>query len=98
MATKKKFKKMLKQLINTMPIIMEQTHEDHVVDGTDLLAQGHFENGSKKIEADKQYVQPMPVLIARNHENRLKSLYKKHGRDGITSYVKEVKSIVAANA
>lgn len=98
MATKKKFKKMLKQLVDTMPVVTKLVHEDHIVKGDELIAQGHFEiKSGLRVDPDKTYKQPMPVIMARNHEKRLKKIYKKHGRDGISSYVNEIKSIAAAN-
>lgn len=98
MATKKKFKKMLQRLAETMPTIMEQTHEEHVVNGSELISQGHVDNGKGgKIIPEKSYKQKMPVLIARNHINHLKRAYKSNGRDGVSSYVNEVKSILNCN-
>jgi hypothetical protein len=97
MGVKKKLKKQIKRLAETIPVVMSHCHEDHYVKGSELIEQGHKElpdGGS--IDPEKMYKQKMPVVIARNHENRLKRIYQTHGREGVTHYINEIKKIAAA--
>lgn len=93
MATKKKIKKLMQSMIQAMPVIMEQTHEVHHVKGSVLLEQGHHD-----VNPDKTYTQNMPVLVAFNHEKRLKAAYNRSGRQGVTEYIKSLQKIVAHEA
>lgn len=81
-----------------MPLIMSNTKELHYVLGSELITQGetHLPDGSK-IDPDKKYQQWMPVQIAFNHENRLKSAYKRNGREGVSHYIQNIRRIVKAS-
>jgi hypothetical protein len=75
---------------------MEQTSEQHFVQGSELIDQGMYEDPAtgKKIIPDVMYMQDMPVLISVNHKRRLKEAFKNKGTDGIASYIDSVTNLV----
>jgi hypothetical protein len=79
-----------------LPVVMEQTSEQHLVYGREMIAQGMFEDPvtGAKILPDIMYMQDMPVLIAVNHKRRLKEAYKNKGTEGIASYIDSVTNLV----
>lgn len=79
-----------------LPVVMEQTSEQHLVYGRELIAQGMFEDPATgaKILPDIMYMQDMPVLIAVNHKRRLKQAYKENRTDGIGAYIDSVTKLV----
>lgn len=98
MATKKKLKKMIAEHFALMPKVNTLTQEQHIVTGSELLEQGHFENaGGEKVNKDATYNQMMPVIVQDNHDRRIKRAFKKGGRDGVTQYLKSVNKTVANN-
>lgn len=93
---------MMQRLAATMPVIMEHTREHVAVKGSELIEQGHTKiaegyANEKAVDPEKKYVQTLPVLMARNHLNRIKGAYKAHGRNGVTAYVNEVKAVITQN-
>lgn len=90
--------KIIKAVAAQLPVVMQQTSEEHHVDGAELIEQGHYEEGKEKIQPGIKYKQHMPVLIARNHERRLRHEYEKHGHQGILNYVEKIKQLALANA
>jgi hypothetical protein len=91
MATKKKLKKMMRGLVASLPMVMQETHEVHRVKGEVLLEQGH---DAEEVKPEAIYMQQMSVLIAFNHEKRLQAAYSKGGRNGVTEYIKLIRKIV----
>lgn len=90
--------KIIKAVASQLPVVMQQTSEEHRVDGAELIEQGHTEEDGEKIKVGMIYKQHMPVLIARNHERRLRHEYQKHGNQGILDYVEKIKQLALANA
>jgi hypothetical protein len=92
----------VKNIINekaaAMPIVTETFHEVHHVDGSELIAQGHYELADgTKVVAGVQYKQNMPVVMAVNHRRRMVRAYKAHGWQGILDYMKHVLDVVKQN-
>lgn len=40
-----------------------------------------------------KYKQNMPVMVAANHERRLRKAYEKRGKEGILSYIDEINKL-----
>lgn len=98
MATKKKIKKMIAACMAELPTITHLTNEKHYVKGTELLDQGHYEDPEgKKIIADAQYKQAMPVIMSRNHQRGMQAAFAKKGRAGVTDYLARMRKIVESN-
>ena len=88
----------IKQLAEQMPVVMEHSTELHRVDGTELIAQGHTEiEPGVKVVAGIKYQQNMPVMIAINHERRMRKAYKKNGQQGLLNYVDMIKNMAIQN-
>jgi hypothetical protein len=86
--------RIIKEMAPKLPILMEHTHELHFVDGSELIAQGHTElEDGRKVYAGLTYEQNMPVMIAMNHERRLRKAYKKHGKEGVFAYIDELNKL-----
>jgi len=75
---------------------MEQTSEQHFVEGWQLIEQGMYEDPAtgKKIIPDVMYMQDMPVLMAVNHKRRLKERYKIGGLPAVVAYIESVTNLV----
>lgn len=91
MAGKKKTAANLQMIADSMPVIMRNTIEYHMVKGSDLIAQGHTEEDGVAIDTEVNYKQDMPVKIALNHKNNLKTWFASHGLLGIQIYCTNVK-------
>lgn len=88
----------ISQLAGQLPIVWEHTHEDHFVDGAELIEQGQYElSDGTKVVAGITYKQAMPVMIAKNHERRLRKAYQKNGNEGLIKYITDIKNIVNDN-
>lgn len=89
--------KIIHDIADQLPVIMEQSSELHYVLGEDLIAQGEriLTNG-EKIIATKKYSQYMPVMIAMNHRRRLRKAYEECGGDGIAAYIGNVNNMIDA--
>lgn len=74
-----------------MPVVMQHTHEEHIVGGDVLIDQGH---DKKDFDPTKTYKQKMPVLIAFDHTQRLQRAYNRSGKRGVTEYIKSIRKIV----
>lgn len=84
----------IKQLAAQLPVVMDFTHEVHFVDGAILIDQGQYDDDNgNKISTGIQYKQNFPVMMAANHERRLRKAYDKHGEQGILNYVNEIKTL-----
>lgn len=79
-----------------LPQVMEQTSEQHFVEGWQLIEQGMYEDPAtgKKIIPDVMYMQDMPVLMAVNHRRRLKERYRMGGLPAVTEYIDSVTKLV----
>lgn len=87
-------KNIIKELSAQLPVVFEYSTEEHVVDGSELIAQGHAEHeDGRMVHAGMKYKQNMPVMIAANHERRLRKAYEKHGKEGILSYIDEINKL-----
>lgn len=86
--------KIIKKLANTLPMVNTITHEDHYLKGSEILEWGTItEINGKKINPEEMYKVSEPVLIARNHQRRMKKAFLKNGADGIGHYLKGVLKI-----
>lgn len=92
MAFKKKHRKLIEQAVKEMPIVTTLTQEKHFVKGEELIAQGHDD-----VDPNKTYEQNMPVVIARNHLNRMKRAFTNDKQNGMKNYIASVTQIVKAN-
>lgn len=85
----------VKELAEKMPLVMEWTHEVHMVKGQELIDQGQdVTDDGKKIKPERTYLQNMPVQIAINHERRMRKAYKKNGYAGLQEYITKMLSLV----
>lgn len=85
-------------MLKVMPVVTSLETESHYVKGAELLKQGHYDDpDGNRVDPEKMYRQSMPVIVARNHENRIKRALKRYGREGVTEYIKNVRKIVEAN-
>lgn len=64
---------LLKQWADMLPVVMHQTHEVHIMTGTELLEMGYVEREGKKIDPEEDYRYNQPVQIAANHFRRMKN-------------------------
>jgi hypothetical protein len=89
--------KIINDIADQLPVIMEPSSELHHVLGEDLIAQGEkkLTNG-ERIIATKKYSQYMPVMIAMNHRRRLRKAYEDGGGDGIAAYISNVNNMIDA--
>lgn len=89
--------KIINDIADQLPVIMEPSSELHYVLGEDLIAQGErtLTNGEKIIPA-KKYSQYMPVMIAMNHRRRLRKAFEDNGGDGIAAYINNVNNMIDA--
>jgi hypothetical protein len=94
-AVDKTMHKIINDIADQLPVIMEPSSELHHVLGEDLLAQGEktLTNG-ERIIATKKYSQYMPVMIAMNHRRRLRKAYEDGGGDGIAAYIGNVNNMI----
>jgi hypothetical protein len=82
----------LRTLAATLPVIFNHSIEKSYVLGNELL-----EDNIEGAEADKLYLQSMPVMIAINHYRKMKRLYQKHGFSRVLSYMREVREYKKLN-
>lgn len=84
----------IKELVPQLPVVMEYSTEEHIVDGSELIAQGHMEHeDGRMVHPGMKYKQNMPVMMAINHKRRIKESYKKQGKQGILSYIDEINKL-----
>ena len=84
---KKAQAKMARKAVQSLPVIMKDSHENHVETGWQMIARGQTEINGEKIEPMKIYNNPMPISMAINHGRRLKKLIQKYGTEIIPSYL-----------
>lgn len=79
-----------------LPQVMEQTSEQHLVYGRELIEQGMYDDPAtgNKINPDIMYMQDMPVLMAVNHKRRLKERYRSGGLPAVSEYIDSVTKLV----
>lgn len=92
---KKARNKLLRKEVEGLPVIMKQSHENHIRKGHELIALGQTEINGQKVNPVGIYVDPLPVSIAINHHRRLKKLVNKYGVDVIPVYKQAVSEIKA---
>ena len=85
MGKKKKYK-LIGQSLGDLPIVMRNCHENHLMQGHEMIKNGETEINGEKVEPWKTYVNPFPVQIAVNHKRRLKKLVNKYGNEVIDLY------------
>lgn len=88
---KKTTLKNIEFLAASMPVVMKQSNEYHLVMGSELIAQGDTERDGKKIIAEQQYKQSMPVMIEVNHKRAIRKILEKRGVRGVMAYCTAVK-------
>ena len=90
--------KAIKNLANRLPVIMNQTHEEHFVSGSEILSWGTIkEIDGKPIDPGKKYIFNYPVEIAQNNRRGMKRAYLKNGEAGISHFLKGIYSTVKEN-
>jgi hypothetical protein len=72
---------------------IQKTHD--WISGIELLLANMKEHNGEKIEPNTMYPIAVPYRIAVNHRAAMYRLYKKHGKQGLISYVKAKASPVA---
>lgn len=77
-----------------LPTVFDQTKEYHYLSGLELKAMDieKDEKDNPLIDGMK-YKWSFPVMLARNHYRRLKSIYEKGGEPEVIKYIREVKSM-----
>lgn len=86
---KKRDAKLLRELAETLPVLMYETREKHLVKGEDLIAQGRThvgENDEIEVKPDDLILDEFPVRIAVNHYKALKNIFKKGGIAAMNMY------------
>jgi len=84
---KKSIVKEIRKVSSGLPVIMRHSSEIHPVLGSELILQGVTEAEGKPVVSDSLYTCRMPVMIAINHENKLKKEYKENGTNGMKAYI-----------
>lgn len=88
----------LQIIAGNLPVVMEETHEVHIMTGRELKEIDIVKDAEGKDLVDnKKYDWPFPVQVAWNHYRRMKSAYKKHGEPGIMDYINRVGDIKDKN-
>lgn len=83
--------KEIKDMAGMLSSIGNLTCERHWVDGAELIAQGHTEDEhGTKFVVGLMYEQRFPVVLAVNHYRNMKKMFKKHGDQGVLTYINEV--------
>lgn len=88
---KKTTLKNIEFLAASMPVVMKQTNEYHLVMGSELIDQGDTQRDGKKIVPEQMYKQSMPVMIEVNHKRAIRKLLEKRGLRGVMAYCTAVK-------
>ena len=83
---KKAKAKMARKAVQSLPVVMKDSHENHIESGWQMIARGQTEINGEKVEPMKTYNNPMPVSMAINHGRRMKKLIQKYGSDIIPVY------------
>lgn len=83
---KKAKAKMARKAVESLPIIMKDSHENHVESGWQMIARGQTEINGVPVQPMETYNNPMPVSMAINHQRRLKKLIQQYGSDVIPIY------------
>lgn len=78
--------KQIRKDVAGLPVIMKNSHENHICKGFELIANGQTEINGEKIEPFKDYNVPMPVLMNINHYRRAKKLVKQYGPEVVAVY------------
>lgn len=93
--------KILKNYCRALPVIMESSHEIHVMTGAEITeleeALGEIEKEGIVLDPEKKYPYSMPVQIAMNHYRRLKRAWLKDGQSGIQKYLNNVARVMQQN-
>ena len=93
----KEDERLLREYAGKLPVIMYNTHEVHIVEGSELIELNYDDPKDGKIKADKKYFVNMPVQIAANHYRRLKKAWLKDGQKGLQAYLNNIASIIKQN-
>jgi hypothetical protein len=79
----------LRTLAATLPVIFNHSQEKRIVSGAELIED--YVEGADDVDADKKYIENMPVMIAINHYRKMKRLYQKDGFPRVLAYMKAVR-------
>ena len=63
--------------------------EQHSITGEELLLCDHKRINGERIDKNGQYLIDVPVLHRANHEQRLREVYKKSGKEGVFQYLQK---------
>jgi len=77
-------------LAKRLPLVMVQTHEVHIYTKEELEEIGWVGASTFK---DGKYVVQMPVQLAKNHYRCMRRRFIKHGSEGISKYIDEIKAL-----
>ncbi len=93
--------KMLKQCAALFPVVLEQSHEVHIMTGAEIMElekeYGDIEKSDKKLDPETKYPYTMPVQLAANHYRRLKNAWLKDGQPGVLKYMQGVAEVMKQN-
>ena len=95
---KKKRLNLIKKLCNDLPQISENTHEKHLLKGSEILEWGTVkEIDGVAINPDKEYLYSYPVILIQNNARRLKRAFVKNGINGLKHQLGNITNIVQHN-
>lgn len=93
---KKAIAKQIEKVAGTLPLIMRNTCERHIMTGEEVIAEMAFkEIEGKPVLPSERYMIRQPVQIAINHKRAMKKLYKKHGVIGVVAYRDQAQAYAA---
>ena len=92
MGKKNKYRKAL-LAAKELPIVMKDSHENHIEKGWEMIARGQTEINGEPILPHQIYINPMPVSMAINHKRRIKKLINAYGPEVVEVYVEANQSI-----
>ena len=86
----KQTQKQLKGIAESMPMVLQNTHEKHFMTKEELDEMGYV--GAEKMK-DGTYVYPAPVQIAFNHYRALKKAWLKGGVKSCKQYILKIEKL-----
>jgi hypothetical protein len=90
---KKKIVKQIEEVAGTLPLVMRNTCEKHIMTGKEMIEDLDWTKiDGKPVLPSERYLVNQPVQIAINHKRKMKKLYQKYDVAGVHGYINAVKN------
>ena len=86
---KKSQVKLIGIIANSLPNQGQASNINSIVSGEDAILAGTTEIEGKEVDPEKEYIIGNRLIMAVDHKNRLKGMFKRHGKNGLIEYCKK---------